>query len=225
MNIWIIFIAFMILSWIVSMVLKSKFSKYSKILLDNGMSGRDIAERMLRDHGITGVRVECVQGQLTDHYNPADRTINLSPEVYNGRNISAAAVSAHECGHAVQHAKAYAWLGFRSKLVPVVSFSSRWVQWILLAGVLLIKTFPALLLAGIVLFALTTIFSFITLPVEINASQRALAWLSNAGVTSYQNHDKAQDALKWAAYTYVVAALGSLATLLYYIMIFTGSRR
>jgi Zn-dependent membrane protease YugP len=225
MNIWIIFIAFMILSWIVSMVLKSKFSKYSKILLDNGMSGRDIAERMLRDHGIAGVRVECVPGQLTDHYNPADRTINLSPEVYNGRNISAAAVSAHECGHAVQHAIAYAWLGFRSKLVPVVSFSSKWVQWILLAGVLLIKTFPALLLAGIVLFALTTIFSFITLPVEINASQRALAWLSNAGVTSYQNHDKAQDALKWAAYTYVVAALGSLATLLYYIMIFTGSRR
>jgi Zn-dependent membrane protease YugP len=225
MNIWIIFIGFMILSWIVSMVLKSKFTKYSKILLDNGMSGRDVAERMLRDHGISGVRVECVEGQLTDHYNPVDKTINLSPDVYNGRNISAAAVAAHECGHAVQHAKAYAWLGFRSKLVPAVSFSSKWVQWILLAGVLLIKTFPALLLAGIVLFALTTIFSFITLPVEINASRRALAWLSNAGITSYQNHDKAQDALKWAAYTYVVAALGSLATLLYYIMIFSGSRR
>jgi hypothetical protein len=189
------------------------------------MSGRDVAERMLRDHGISGVRVECVQGQLTDHYNPADRTINLSPDVYNGRNISAAAVAAHECGHAVQHAKAYAWLGFRSKLVPAVSFSSRWVQWILLAGVLLVQSFPAILLAGIVLFSLTTIFSFITLPVEINASQQALAWLSNAGITSYQNHDKAKDALKWAAYTYVVAALGSLATLLYYIMIFTGSRR
>ena len=184
-----------------------------------------MAERMLRDNGIYGVRVECVPGQLTDHYNPVDKTINLSPDVYNGRNISAAAVAAHECGHAVQHARAYAWLGFRSKLVPAVSFSSKWVQWILLAGILLIKTFPALLLAGIVLFALTTLFSFITLPVEINASQRALAWLANAGITSYQNHDKAQDALKWAAYTYVVAALGSLATLLYYIMIFTGSRR
>ncbi|MCX6325667.1 MAG: zinc metallopeptidase [Bacteroidia bacterium] len=225
MNIWIIFIGFMILSWIVSLTLKSKFKKYSKIINDNGMSGRDVAERMLRDHGITDVRVESVQGQLTDHYNPVDKTINLSQDVYNGKNLSAAAVAAHECGHAVQHATAYAWLGLRSRLVPAVSFSSRWVQWILLAGVLMINTFPALLLAGIVLFAFTTIFSFITLPVEINASQRALAWLSNAGITSYQNHDKAQDALKWAAYTYVVAALGSLATLLYYIMIFTGSRR
>jgi len=225
MNIWIIFIGFMILSWIVSMVLKSKFTKYSKIALDNGMSGRDVAERMLRDFGISNVTVKSVPGQLTDHYNPADMTINLSQDVYNGRNISSAAVAAHECGHAVQHAKAYAWLGFRSKLVPVVSFSSKWVQWILLAGVLLIQTFPAILFAGIILFAFTTIFSFITLPVEIDASRRALAWLSNAGITSYNNHDKAQDALKWAAYTYVVAALGSLATLLYYIMIFTGSRR
>jgi uncharacterized protein len=225
MNIWILFIGFMILSWIVSMVLKSKFTKYSKIPVDNGMSGRDVAERMLRDFGISNVTVQSVQGQLTDHYNPVDRTINLSQEVYNGRSISAAAVAAHECGHAVQHAKAYAWLGFRSKLVPVVSFSSKWVQWILLAGILMVRTFPALLLAGIVLFALTTLFSFITLPVEIDASRRALAWLSNAGITSYDNHGKAQDALKWAAYTYVVAALGSLATLLYYIMIFTGSRR
>jgi uncharacterized protein len=225
MNIWIIFIGFMILSWIVSMVLKSKFTKYSKIPVDNGMSGRDVAERMLRDFGISNVKVQSVQGQLTDHYNPVDRTINLSQEVYNGRSISAAAVAAHECGHAVQHSKAYAWLGFRSKLVPVVSFSSKWVQWILLAGVLLIQTFPAVLFAGIILFSFTTIFSFITLPVEIDASRRALAWLSNAGITSFNNHDKAQDALKWAAYTYVVAALGSLATLLYYIMIFTGSRR
>jgi uncharacterized protein len=224
MMIWIIFIGFMILSWIVSLVLKSKFKKYSKIPVDNGMSGRDVAERMLRDHGITDVRIESVQGHLTDHYNPVNKTINLSPEVYNGRNISAVAVAAHECGHAVQHAKAYAWLGFRSNLVPVVSFSSKWVQWILLAGILLVNTFPALLLVGIILFALTTIFSFVTLPVEINASQQALAWLSNAGITSYQNHDKAQDALKWAAYTYVVAALGSLATLLYYIMIFMGAR-
>lgn len=224
MTIWIVFIGFMILSWIVSKILKSKFKKYSKIQLDNGMSGKDVAERMLRDHGITDVRVVSVQGHLTDHYNPADKTINLSQDVYNGRHISAAAVAAHEIGHAVQHSQAYAWLGFRSKLVPTVSFASKWVQWVLLAGVLLVQTFPVLLLAGIVLFAMTTVFSFITLPVEIDASRRALAWLSNAGITSYQNHDKAQDALKWAAYTYVVAALGSLATLMYYVMIFLGSR-
>lgn len=224
MGIWVIFIGFMILSWIVSMVLKSKFKKYSKIPVDNGMTGRDVAERMLRDNGIMDVRILSVQGQLTDHYNPENKTINLSPDVYNGRSISSAAVAAHETGHAIQHAKAYAWLGFRSKLVPPVSFASKYVQWILLIGVLVVNTFPALLFAGIVLFALTTIFSFITLPVEINASQRALAWLSDAGITSYQNHDKAQDALKWAAYTYVVAALGSLATLLYYVMIFMGAR-
>jgi uncharacterized protein len=225
MSIWVIFIGFMILSWIVSAVLKSKFKKYSKVALDNGMSGREVAERMLRDYGIYDVKVVSVQGHLSDHYNPLDKTVNLSPEVYSGRSISAAAVAAHECGHAVQHSTAYAWLNFRSKLVPAVSFSSKWVQWILLGGILLVNTFPALLLAGIVLFALTTFFSFVTLPVEINASQRALAWLSNAGITSYQNHDMAQDALKWAAYTYVVAALGSLATLLYYIMIFTGASR
>lgn len=224
MTIWILFIGFMILSWVVSMVLKSKFKKYSKILIDNGMSGKEVAERMLRDNGIYDVKVVSVQGHLTDHYNPADKTINLSQDVYNGRHISAAAVAAHEIGHAVQHANAYAWLGFRSKLVPAVSFASKWVQWVLLAGVLLVQTFPAILLAGIVLFAMTTVFSFITLPVEIDASRRALAWLSNAGITSYQNHDKAQDALKWAAYTYVVAALGSLATLMYYVMIFLGSR-
>jgi len=225
MNIWIIVIGVMVLSWIVSATLKSKFRKYSKIPVDNGMSGREVAERMLRDNGIYDVRVESVQGQLTDHYNPEKKTINLSQEVYNGRSVAAAAVAAHETGHAVQHATAYAWLGFRSKMVPAVSFSSKWVSWILLAGVLMINTFPALLFAGIVLFALTTVFSFITLPVEFNASQRALAWLSNAGITSYQNHDKAQDALKWAASTYVVAALGSLATLLYYIMLFTGGSR
>jgi uncharacterized protein len=225
MGIWIIMIGIMILSWIVGMTLKSKFSKYSKIPLDNGMSGREVAEKMLRDNGITDVKIGSVEGQLTDHYNPANKTINLSREVYEGRSISSAAVAAHETGHAVQHARAYAWLGFRSNLVPVVSFTSKWVTWILLAGILMIKTFPALLLVGIALFALTTLFSFITLPVEIDASRRALAWLSNAGITSYQNHDKAQDALKWAAYTYVIAALGSLATLLYYIAIFTGSRR
>jgi uncharacterized protein len=225
MSIWIIMIGIMVLSMIVSMTLKSKFSKYSKIPLENGMSGREVAERMLRDNGIYDVKIGSVEGQLTDHYNPADKTINLSREVYEGRSISSAAVAAHETGHAVQHAKAYAWLGFRSNLVPVVSFTSKWVTWILLAGILLIKTFPALLLVGIILFAFTTVFSFVTLPVEIDASRRALAWLSNAGITSYQNHDKAQDALKWAAYTYVIAALGSLATLLYYIMIFMGSRR
>jgi len=225
MSIWVIMIGIMILSWIVSITLKSKFSKYSKIPLDNGMTGREVAERMLRDNGITDVKIGSIEGQLSDHYNPADKTINLSREVYEGRSISSAAVAAHETGHAVQHARAYAWLGFRSNLVPVVSFTSKWVTWILLAGILLIRTFPALLLAGIVLFALTTLFSFITLPVEIDASRRALAWLSNAGITSYENHEKAQDALKWAAYTYVIAALGSLATLLYYIMIFTGSRR
>jgi Zn-dependent membrane protease YugP len=225
MNIWIIFIVFMILSWIVSSILKSKFRKYSKVPVDNGMSGREIAEKMLHDNGIYDVKVQSVQGQLSDHYNPENKTINLSQEVYNNRSIASAAVAAHETGHAVQHSTAYAWLGLRSKLVPPVSFASKWVQWVLLAGVILMNTFPALLLAGIVLFAFTTIFSFVTLPVEVNASQRALAWLSNAGITSSMNQDKARDALKWAAYTYVVAALGSLATLLYYIMIFTGGSR
>jgi uncharacterized protein len=224
MTIWIIFIGFMILSWVVSLTLKSKFKKYSKIPLDNRMSGREIAEKMLRDNNINDVKVENVQGQLTDHYNPVNKTINLSQDVYNGRSISAAAVAAHECGHAVQHAKAYAWLGFRSNLVPVVSFASKYVQWIILIGILVVQRFPALLLLGIFLFALTTIFSFITLPVEVNASKRALAWLSNSGITSYETHDKAVDALNWAAYTYVIAALGSLATLMYYIMIFLGAR-
>ncbi len=224
MSIWVIFIGIMVLSWIVSATLKSKFRKYSKIPVDNGMTGKEIAEKMLRDNGILDVRVVSVPGQLTDHYNPEKKTINLSQDVYGSRSIAAAAVAAHETGHAVQHATAYAWLGFRSKMVPVVSFSSKWVTWLILAGIILINTFPALLFAGIVLFALTTLFSFITLPVEFNASQRALAWLSNAGVTSYENQGRAQDALKWAASTYVVAAVGSLATLLYYIMIFTGAR-
>jgi len=214
----------MILSWIISLTLKSKFKKYSKIPLDNGMSGKDVAEKMLHDNGIYDVKVESVEGQLTDHYNPVNKTINLSQDVYNGRSVSAAAVAAHETGHAVQHANAYAWLGFRSNLVPAVSFASKYVQWILLIGILVVQRFPAVLLAGIILFALTTIFSFITLPVEINASKRALVWLSTSGITSYENQAMAQDALKWAAYTYVVAALGSLAILLYYIMIFMGAR-
>jgi Zn-dependent membrane protease YugP len=211
----------MLLSWLVSWQLKSKFKKYSAVMLPTGLSGRDVAEKMLRENGISDVKVISTPGQLTDHYNPANKTVNLSEEVYNGRHVSAAAVAAHECGHAVQHAKAYSFLKMRSALVPVVSFTSRWVQWVLLAGVLLIQVFPALLLLGIVLFALTTLFSFITLPVEIDASRRALVWLNASSITSGDAHDKAQDALKWAAYTYVVAALGSLATLLYYIMIFT----
>ncbi|MFO7853560.1 MAG: zinc metallopeptidase [Bacteroidota bacterium] len=224
MAIWIIFIAVMILSWLVSNQLKRKFKKYSKIHLGSGMTGRDIVEKMLRDHGISDVKIGSVGGQLSDHYNPAKKTINLSREVYNGSNIAAAAVAAHECGHAVQHAKAYAWLGLRSKLVPAVSFASRWVHWLLLAGIIMIESRPEILLAGIVLFALTTVFSVITLPVEINASKRALAWLSSSGITFYGTHEKAEDALKWAAYTYVIAALGSIAALLYYVMIFLGAR-
>ena len=223
-NPWVIFIVVMILSWIVSATMKFKFKKYSKIPVDNGMSGKEIAERMLRDNGIYDVTVQSVPGQLTDHYNPEKKTINLSQDVYSAKSIAAAAVAAHETGHAVQHATAYAWLGFRSKMVPIVSFSSRWIQWVLLGGIILVNTFPALLLTGIVLFALTTLFSFITLPVEFNASQRALAWLSDRGITSYENQAKAKDALRWAASTYVVAAIGSLATLLYYVMIFTGAR-
>lgn len=225
MNIWIIFIAFMIISWIVSNRLKVKFRKYSKIPIGNGMSGRDIAEKMLRDNGISDVKIGSVSGQLTDHYNPANKTINLSHEVYSGTSVAAAAVAAHETGHALQHARAYAWLGVRSKLVPAVSFASKWMQWILLAGILLMQTFPALLLFGIGLFALTTIFSIITLPVEVNASKRALAWLSDSGITVYGTHEKAEDALRWAAYTYFIAALGSIATLLYYVLMFIGISR
>ena len=224
LGIGIIFIVFVIVSWLISHQLKRRFEEYSKIPTLNGMSGRDVAEKMLRDNNIQGVSIGSVSGQLSDHYNPADKTINLSEEVYNGRNVAAAAVAAHECGHALQHARAYQWLGLRSNLVPVVSFASKWMQWLLLAGILLINTFPAILLFGICLFAVTTLFSFITLPVEINASNRALAWIRNSGVTDIQSQEKAEDALRWAGYTYVIAAVGSLATLLYYIMIFMGRR-
>jgi Zn-dependent membrane protease YugP len=220
----LIFGVFMLASWLVSHQLKSRFKKYSLLPMNNRYTGRDVAEKMLRENGIIDVKVMSVSGELTDHYNPVNKTVNLSRDVYFGNHIAAGAVSAHECGHAIQHAHAYSWLRMRSNLVPVVSFASNWIQWILLGGVLLINTFPQLLLAGIVLFALTTAFSFITLPVEINASKRALAWLQTANVTSYSTHLKAQNALKWAAYTYVVAALGSLATLLYYIMIYLGRR-
>jgi uncharacterized protein len=220
----LIFGVFMLLSWLISYQLKSRFKKYSTIPMNFGMTGKDVAEKMLHDNGVNDVKVVSVEGQLTDHYNPLTKTVNLSHDVYFGNHVAAAAVSAHECGHAVQHAEAYVWLQMRSSLVPVVSFASNWVQWVLLGGVLLINAFPQLLLIGIVLFGLTTIFSFITLPVEINASSRALIWLNSAGVTNFESHPKAQDALRWAAYTYVVAALGSLATLLYYIMIYLGRR-
>ena len=221
---WVLFIGIAVVSWLVQASLTSKFKKYSKITLPSGMTGADVARKMLRDNGITDVTVTATGGTLTDHYNPATKTVNLSEGVYGSASVAAAAVAAHECGHAVQHAVGYAPLKMRSALVPVVSFSSKWVMWILLGGILLINSFPQLMLAGIVLFALTTLFSFITLPVEINASKRALIWLNSAGVTNVETHDKAEDALRSAAYTYVVAALGSLATLLYYVMIFMGRR-
>ena len=216
--------AIMLASWFVSNRLKNKFELYSKLHLQNGMSGAEIAEKMLADHGITNVKVISTPGQLTDHYNPADRTVNLSEAVYNQRNAAAAAVAAHECGHAVQHATAYSWLELRSKLVPVVSVTSNYVQWILLAGILMVNTFPQLLLIGIVIFAATTLFAFITLPVEYDASNRALAWLENKRMLTQQEQAGAKDALKWAARTYVVAAIGSLGTLLYYVMIYMGRR-
>ena len=222
---WIILLVIIMLaSGAVSWRLKSKFKKYSKIRISSGLSGKEIAEKMLRDNGIHDVQIVSVQGQLTDHYNPVKKTVNLSPEVYNGNSIASAAVASHECGHAVQHAKGYAWLQMRSKLVPAVSFSSRWMQWILIAGILTINIFPQLLLAGIVLFAFTTLFSFVTLPVEFDASSRALVWLEGSGLTSSQEHTQAKDALHWAAMTYVVAALSSLATLLYYVSIFMRRR-
>lgn len=222
---WVLFIGIAVISWIVSARMQSKFKKYSQIPMPNGMTGREVAEKMLRENGITDVRVISVAGQLTDHYSPVTKTVNLSEPVYASNSIAAAAVAAHECGHAVQHATAYGPLKMRSALVPVVSFSSNIVQWVLLGGMLMLKAFPQLLLIGIILFAVTTLFSFITLPVEINASRRALAWLKTAGITNYQTDGMAKDALRSAAYTYVIAALGSLATLLYYILIFLGGRR
>ena len=220
----IIFLGVTILSWVVQANLQSKFKKYSQVPLNGGMTGREVAEKMLRDNGIYNVSVTCTPGYLTDHYNPTNGTVNLSESVYHSNSVAAAAVAAHECGHAVQHAVAYGPLQLRSALVPVVSFASNTVQWVLLAGILLVEVFPALLLIGIGLFALTTLFSFVTLPVEIDASRRATQWLSSAGITSPYNHQMAVSALSSAAYTYVVAAIGSLATLLYYVMIFLGRR-
>lgn len=221
---YIIMIGFLLLSFIISWRFKSKFNEYSQQMLMNGLSGKEIAEKMLQDHGITDVKVISVEGSLTDHYNPADKTVNLSPDVYHGRSVAAAAVAAHECGHAVQHATAYSWLQFRSAMVPALSVSSRYMQWILLGGILLLNTFPALLLIGILLFALTTVFSFVTLPVEFDASNRAVAWLETNNITQRNETETAKSALKWAASTYVIAALSSLATLVYYIMIFMGRR-
>lgn len=223
-SIYLVSLIFVGISMLVSMRLKSKFNQYSNIFLASGMSGKEVAERMLKENGIYDVQVISVQGFLSDHYNPMNKTVNLSPEVYEGRHIASAAVAAHECGHAVQHATAYSWLMLRSRLVPVVQFSSMMVQWILLAGILLINVFPSLLLVGIGLFALTTVFSIVTLPVEFDASKRALVWLRNTGVTTASEFPKAQDALKWAAATYVVAALASLVTLVQYILIFLGGR-
>ena len=217
MNIYILMIVIMLVSMLVQHMLQSRFSKYSQVGLPNGMTGADVARKMLADHGIYDVKVVPTNGMLTDHFNPQTKTVALSEGVYASRSVAAAAVAAHECGHAVQHAHGYAALRMRSALVPVVSFASNIVQWVLLAGVIFINVFPALLWIGIILFATTTLFSFVTLPVEINASARAISWLTQTGITDSQTRPMAIDALKWAAYTYVVAALGSLATLLYYI--------
>ena len=222
---WILFIGIALASWIVSASLQRKFKRYAKEPLR--MTGREVAEKMLHDNDIYDVQITCVRGQLTDHYNPVNKTVNLSEDVYNGANVAAAAVAAHECGHAVQHATAYGPLGLRSALVPVVSFSSNWVTWIILGGLLLLGTNAGqiMLLVGIVLYAMITLFSFITLPVEVNASQRAVNWLREAGITNNETTEMASDALHSAAYTYVVAALSSLATLIYYILIFLGGSR
>lgn len=221
---WIIFIGVAVVSWLVQANLKSKFEKYSRIPIPNGMTGREVAEKMLRDNGLYDVRVISTSGSLTDHYNPTNKTVNLSEDVYDSCSVAAAAVAAHECGHAVQHAHAYAPLKMRSALVPVVSFASNWVQWVILIGMFTIHIYPGVLLFGIALFAMTTLFSFITLPVEIDASRRAVNWLSEAGITNYTTYSTAVSALRSAAYTYVVAALGSLATLLYYVMVYLGRR-
>jgi Zn-dependent membrane protease YugP len=215
----------LLLSFYVSWRFKSKVKEYSEIGLANGLSGAEIARQMLNDHGIYDVKVQSTEGELTDHYHPEHKTVNLSHDVYYGKSVIAAAVAAHECGHAVQHAKAYAWLQFRSSVVPVVSVASRYVQWVLLGGVLLLNAFPALLLVGILLFAATTLFTLITLPVEFDASKRALEWLNNKGIVRKEEYPMTKDALKWAASTYVVAAIASVATLLYYVQIFMGSRR
>jgi Zn-dependent membrane protease YugP len=214
----------MMISMAVSQQLKNKFRKYSQMGLQNGLSGAEIAQKMLQDNGIHDVEIKATGGMLTDHYNPANKTVNLSEGVYSQRNAAAAAVAAHECGHAVQHATAYTWLQMRSKLVPIVTISSRFVQWILLAGILMINTFPELLLIGIIMFGAMTLFTIVTLPVEYDASHRALRWMEERRVVTDREHAAAKDALKWAARTYLVAAIGSIATLLYYLSIFMRRR-
>lgn len=222
MNItWILIIVVMLLSLLVQTMLTRRFKKYSKVAID--LSGAEVSAKMMAENGITDVQIGSVNGQLTDHYDPTKKTINLSDSVYAQRNIAAAAVAAHETGHCIQHAKGYGPLRLRSAMVPAVSFANNTVQWVLLAGIIFINIFPALLWVGIGLFALTTVFSLVTLPVEIDASRRAIAWLESSGITTYETLPMAKDALKWAAYTYVIAALGSLATLLYYIGV--ASRR
>ncbi|MBO5405267.1 MAG: zinc metallopeptidase [Paludibacteraceae bacterium] len=219
---WFLFITIALLSWGVNALLNHRFKEYSRV--DLPLTGCQVAEKMLRDNGITDVRVTCTSGHLTDHYDPRSKTVNLSEAVYSSANVAAAAVAAHECGHALQHAFGYAPLRMRTALVPVVNFASRWVTWILLIGILMIETFPQLLIAGIVLYGLTTLFSFVTLPVEINASQRAVQWLEQSGITDRQTTPMASAALRSAAYTYVVAALASLGTLIYYMLILVGRR-
>ena len=225
-EIFIVSLVFLGISFLVSAILKSKFTKYSKIPLANGMTGREIAEKMLKENGIYDVKVTSVEGFLSDHYNPANKTVNLSPDVYNGQSVSAAAVAAHECGHAVQHTTSYGPLMLRSKLVPAVQFSSMLVNWVLLAGMIVLATTknPTVLLIGIIVMSVTVLFTLITLPVEFDASKRALAWLDRTNVTNREEYPKAKDALKWAATTYVVAALAAVVTLIQYIMIYLGSR-
>ena len=215
--IWILMILVMVASMIIQNRLKKRFDQYSEV--PTGLTGAEVAQRMLLAHGIHDVRIVSIEGTLTDHYNPQTRTVNLSHDVYYGRSVASAAVAAHECGHVVQHATGYARLKLRTAMVPVLTFTNSWISWVLLAGLLLYQVFPSLLWIAIGMFALTTLFSFVTLPVEINASARAVQWLDGAGVVNYETKPMAQDALKWAAYTYVIAAIGSLATLLYYISI------
>lgn len=217
----VLFIAIAIISYVVQHSLQSKFKRYSKVPI-GGLTGAEVAERMLHANGIYNVRITQVDGMLTDHYNPTNQTVNLSRDVYYGSSVAAAAVAAHECGHAIQHATNYSFLQLRSNLVPAVNFASNLLPWVLLGGILTLSVFPQLMLIGIILFAITTLFSFVTLPVEIDASRRAIAWLGSAGITYGEQHVQAKDALRSAAYTYVVAALSSLATLIYYIIIFTG---
>lgn len=224
-SIFFVSLVFIVISMIVSGILKARFAAYSKIPLAARLTGKEVAEKMLRENGIFDVKVVSVEGFLTDHYNPINKTINLSPEVYNGYSVASAAIAAHETGHAVQHADAYTWLNLRSKMVPAVQFSSSIVNWILLIGIVMASSGNyTLLLIGIILFAMTVIFSLVTLPVEFDASRRALAWLGHTNVTNAQEYPKAKNALTWAAMTYLVAALAAVVTLLQYVMIFLGGR-